>query len=136
MRKVVGIPGLPRMDVRELGGDGLAKDQTSGAPEQRNASSIGPRLVADVDRRVVFGWLIGRINHILDAKRYAVKPAASRPEIEGAGIFKDTLTINEGPSAHGVVAFGDSFQAGHGETFGCDFAHLDRPRGLRRGQFV
>src|SRR6185503_17720089 len=115
--EVVRIARLRRVVIGELRGGRLAEDHAARAAQQRDAGCVPLRLVAAVDRRVVFGRHIRGVDHVLDADRYAVQRAARRLAVALAGFGKRALGVEIGPGMHFALALGDALEAGADQLF-------------------
>ncbi len=134
MGGIVRVPGLPGCAGCELGGDGLAEDEGTRRPRQRDAGGVGPGPMAGVGAGAIRGRHVAGVHDVLDADGDAVKQAAPRAPIEGAGRRDGLLGIEMLPSAHDRLALGDAGEIGARQRLDGETTALDALCGLEGGE--
>ncbi len=120
---------------RELDGVGLAEDDGARRAQQRDATSVTRRLVPGIDRRVVAGRQVGRVDDVLDADRQTMERAPRRLLIPLArGGDRLAWIEHMGPGAHLGVAKGDPLEARAHQRLRREPSLRDLPCGLSGGQ--
>src|SRR5262245_36696550 len=114
MSGVVRVDGRTGMAVGEFGSHGLAEDHAARGTDQRDASGVGKRPVAAVDRRTVLGRHVDSIDDVLDADRYAAKRTPAAGSVDGVRLGQGLLRIEPRPSLVLGVC-GSPIEAGTGQ---------------------
>ncbi len=149
-RRVRGIIRIARQRLsaagREFNRVGLAENERAVMPCDGNRRRVAPDLHARVDRRILGGRHVRRVEHVLYAPREAMQHAFRRQLVQFARVANGLLGIEIQPGPHRRVARADAREAGahqflarqlfgghQGRGFGCGkLARLGRGAGGRQ----
>jgi hypothetical protein len=131
---VVRVARLARIEVRALGGDGLAHDHCAGGAQARNYRGIGARRAPLMQHRAVLGRHVGRVDDVLHAHRNATecayRLAATAALVCRARLRERMLFVEELPGLHRRLKLPDALQAGAHQLLGAERAARYAARGL------
>ena len=121
--EVVRVAGLARIEMGELGGDGLAEQRAAGAADQRDQRGVDLRPVAGIDRRAVFGRHVGGVENVLERDRQA----AQRLVLEAGRLRRlaRAVEVERDEGADSALARGDRLGAQVDRLRGREFAGFD-----------
>lgn len=122
------------MTIGKFGGGGFAEHQCACLATERHAGSVGNGAMTGIDARSVRSRLIGRINHVLEADRYAVEQAGAG---RGIGAFRAgdrRFWVELDPSAHLGIPMLDAFKTAAHKGLSAQVAGGDLGRCFDSGQ--
>jgi len=90
--------GRARVAVSEFGRHRLAQDHPTRRADQRDASGVGKRPVAAIDRRTVLGRHINRIDDVLDPDWNTSQSTLAARSVDRTGLSKRLFRIEPSPS--------------------------------------